>query len=112
MPGTGWRTWQSSGSFGSTRAAFVVLVAPGAMEGLGLMLKSLHAHVLATHPRPVLLFYGNDVPPEQYAPAALDRISPPQIRRLIEVRMQRPNESLDYPEHRSAVHTARSLLRV
>ena len=77
-----------SGGSGSARAAFVVLVAPGGwgQRGLGLMLKSLHAHVLTAHPRPVLLFYGDDVPPGEYAPEVLDALCPPAIRHLIEVR--------------------------
>ncbi len=74
----------------------MVLVGPGTgpQAGLRLMLKSLHAHVLAAHPRPVLLFYGDDVPPEQYAPEAMNSICPPEIRHLVEARNQRPFERL------------------
>ena len=81
--------WQSGGGDGgnSTQAAFVVLVGPGswAQKSLGLMLKSLHINVLAAHPRPVLLFFADDVPAEQSSPEALDEACPPAIRHLIEV---------------------------
>jgi hypothetical protein len=80
--------WQK-GSGSRTRAAFVVLVGPGRsiQKGLGLMLKSLHINVLAAHPRPVLLFFADDVPPEQSTPDALDEACPAAIRHLIEVRV-------------------------
>lgn len=56
-------------------------------QGLELMLRSLHVNVLAAHPRPVLLFYANDVPPEEYTLDVLCRLSPPPIRHLLEVRL-------------------------
>ena len=88
MPGARWRPWQS-GSSSSVRAAFVVLVGPGRKTkiGLGCLLKSLHFSELTARPRPVLLFYADDVPPEEYTPEVLDGLCPPASRHLIEVRV-------------------------
>ena len=38
--------------------AFVILVGPGAADGLALTLQSLAVNVLSFHPRHVILFYG------------------------------------------------------
>jgi hypothetical protein len=112
LPGAsvGWRPWQSSGDHGGggggggTRAAFVVLVAPGyrTTTALWRLLKSLDAHVLAAHPRPVLLFYGDDVAPEDYTPKVLDKACPPAIRHLIEAREPVMRPALRFAQHAPA----------
>ena len=51
------------------------------------MLRSLHGAVLAAYPRPVLLFYADDVPAEQYTPDVLDSLCPAPVRHLLEVRV-------------------------
>ena len=43
------------------KGAFVVLVGPDKGEELSVTLHDLHLNVLAAHPRPVILFYGDDV---------------------------------------------------
>ena len=35
--------------------------------------------------RPVLLFYADDVPADEYSPDFLTRICPPSVRHLLEV---------------------------
>jgi hypothetical protein len=47
------------------RGAYVVLVGPGKAEELAQSLGQLHDNVLSEHPRPVILFYGDDVDEEE-----------------------------------------------
>ena len=53
------------------------------------MLHSLYKNILKTHPRPVLLFYADDVPPKEYEPDVLCSLSPPGVRPLLEVDLVR-----------------------
>ena len=55
----------SSVGLSQVEGAFVMLVGPGKGEELGRSLGELYANVLAEHPRPVILFYGDDVNAEE-----------------------------------------------
>ena len=59
-------------------------------RGLELALQSLHLSILRYNPRPVLLFYGDDVPAAESAKEVIDGVAPPAIRDLIEVGLHSP----------------------
>jgi len=76
-------------------AAFVLLVGPNSegsnrTRGLTLALHSLWHNYLAEHPARVVLFYADDVPPEQCSPATLAAVVPPPMARLVEVNSNAP----------------------
>ena len=76
---------------GGPAAAFVLLVGPNSEEsnrtrGLTLALHSLYHNYIADHPTPVVLFFADDVPPEQRSPQTLAAAVPPPMRTLVEVR--------------------------
>ncbi len=54
--------------------AFVVLVGPGKGAELSQSLSSLYENVLARHPRPVILYYGDDVPSDERNATGLLRV--------------------------------------
>jgi hypothetical protein len=60
-------------------------VGPNRTAGVALALSSLHISVLSQYPRPVLLFFGDDVPKAQYSAATVTSFTPPEIRSLVEV---------------------------
>ena len=82
------------GAGGGPAAAFVFLVGPNSEESnrtrdLTFALHSLHFNYLADFPTPVVLFFADDVPSEQYSPAVLAAVVPPAMARLVEVRVNR-----------------------
>ena len=109
------RVRQLSSAPRSPAAAFVILVGPNSEEsnrtrGLTLALHSLYHNYLAEHPQPVLLFYADDVPPQQYSPQMLAAVVPPAMATLVEVRSRsddtvvRAKSSLVQGISRSATH--------
>jgi hypothetical protein len=89
------RSYVSSVSNGGSTAAFVFLVGPNSEESnrtrdLTFALHSLFYNYLAEFPAPVVLFFADDVPPEQYSPATLAAIVPQAMARLVEVTIRGP----------------------
>lgn len=54
-------------------------------RNLELALQSLHLAVLRYHPRPVLLFYCENMPAAESAPRGVDKIAQPEIRNVVKV---------------------------
>ena len=72
-------------SYGNEHRVCAVQVGPNTTVSVASALRSLHINVLSQHPRPVLLFFGNDVPEAQYSETTVASFTPPEILELVEV---------------------------
>ena len=73
----------------ASTAVALVQVGPNRTAGVALALSSLQLNVFLQYPRPVLLFFGDDIPKEQYSDTAVASFTPPEMRSLIEVSGER-----------------------